>query len=236
MPWTPDLERERFLTFRGLAWAYALRGSHQKALQYAYFARDIAPSVMWVTTCYADQAYLARMAGENRSADALLRHAVACAHETDWTSHGEERVAILNLIELVADRDLATAANRLMDIYDAIPCRCRPSSRSRATSACARWKSTRAARSWRLRRTAGAVGLLHAPTRSFQSHRLRVARGGRGAAASRDQRARRLASARRRSGSRLLGELGRKRHSPTRDHHRRPALAALTPAQRRVFG
>lgn len=120
IPWTEDLEHERFLTFRGLAWAYALRGLHEKAFHYAYFARDIAPSVMWVTACYADQAYLARMAGENRSADALLRHAVACAQETDWTSPGEERVAILNLIELVADRDLA-AANRLLNIYDGIP-------------------------------------------------------------------------------------------------------------------
>jgi DNA-binding NarL/FixJ family response regulator len=120
LPWTQDLEGERFLTFRGLAWAYALRGSHEKALQYAYFARDIAPSVRWVTACYADQAYLARMAGEDASGDALLRHAVACAQETDWTSPGEERVAILNLIELTADRDLA-AANRLMDVYDGIP-------------------------------------------------------------------------------------------------------------------
>ncbi len=120
LPWTEDLEGERFLTFRGLAWAHALRGSHEKALQYAYFARDIAPSVRWVAACYADQAYLARMAGENASADALLRHAVACARETDWSSPGEERVAILNLIELAADRDLP-AASRLMDIYDAIP-------------------------------------------------------------------------------------------------------------------
>jgi DNA-binding CsgD family transcriptional regulator len=120
LPWTEDLEGERFLTFRGLAWAYALRGSHEKALQYAYFARDIAPSVRWVAACYADQAYLARMAGENASGDALLRHAVACARETDWSSPGEERVAILNLIELTADRDLP-AASRLMDIYDAIP-------------------------------------------------------------------------------------------------------------------
>jgi DNA-binding CsgD family transcriptional regulator len=120
LPWTVDLEGERFLTFRGLAWGYALRGSHDKALQYAYFARDIAPSVRWVTACYADQAYLARMAGENASGDALLRHAVACAKETDWTSPGEERVAILNLVELAADRDFSSA-NRLMDIYDGIP-------------------------------------------------------------------------------------------------------------------
>ena len=120
IPWTADLESERFLTFRGLAWAHALRGSHEKALHYAYFARDIAPSVMWVAACYADQAYLARMASENRSADALLRHATACARETDWTSPGEERVALLNLVELLADCDTA-AGRALLDIYDDIP-------------------------------------------------------------------------------------------------------------------
>ncbi len=120
IPWTHDLEVERFLTFRGLAWAHALRGEHAKAFHYAYFARDIAPSVMWITASYADQAYLARMAGENSSADALLRHAVACARETDWSTMGEERVALLNLIELLSDRDIE-AGNALLAIYDGIP-------------------------------------------------------------------------------------------------------------------
>lgn len=127
IPWTLDIERERFLTFRGLAWAYALRGLHPDALRYAYFARDIAPSSMWVTACYADQAYLARMAGEDRSADALLRHAISRAREIDWSAAGEERVALLNLVELAADRDRADAKH-LLDIYDAIapvsPTRC----------------------------------------------------------------------------------------------------------------
>lgn len=120
IPWTHDLEVERFLTFRGLAWAHALCGKHEKAFHYAYFARDIAPSVMWVTAAYADQAYLARMAGENSSADALLRHAVACARETDWSTMSEERVALLNLIELLSDRDVE-AGKALLALYDGIP-------------------------------------------------------------------------------------------------------------------
>jgi DNA-binding CsgD family transcriptional regulator/tetratricopeptide (TPR) repeat protein len=119
MAWTEDLEVERFLTFRGLAWAYALRGSHRKAFQYIYFARDIAPSAKWVTACYADLAYLSMMAGEERSAAAVLDHAVTCALETDWSSDGEERVALLNLIELVADRDPATSRS-LLSIYQGI--------------------------------------------------------------------------------------------------------------------
>jgi len=118
--WTHDLEGERFLTLRGLAWAYALRGSHETALRYAYLARDIAPSRMWVTACYADHAYLARMAREDSSSNALLRHAISCAKELEWISSGEERVAILNLVELAADRDLEDA-KRLLEIYDGIP-------------------------------------------------------------------------------------------------------------------
>lgn len=120
LPWNEELETERFLAFRGLAWAYALRGFHEKAFQYAYFARDIAPSASWVTASYCDQAYLARMAGEHRSADALLDHAVACAKETHWSSRGEERVSLLNLVELIADRDPATA-RAVLSIYEGIP-------------------------------------------------------------------------------------------------------------------
>ena len=120
IPWTADLAREHFLTLRGLAWACALRGEHAQALHYCYLARDVAPSAMWVTACYADQAYLARMAGEEASASALLDHAVASALKTDWQSPGEERVAMLNLMELVADRDVAQA-RRLLEAYDAIP-------------------------------------------------------------------------------------------------------------------
>jgi DNA-binding CsgD family transcriptional regulator/tetratricopeptide (TPR) repeat protein len=119
LPWHEELETERFLTFRGLAWAYALRGFHEKAFQYSYFARDIAPSASWIAASYCDQAYLARMAGEHRSADALLAHAVACATETNWTSPGEERISLLNLVEVVADRDPATA-RAILSIYEDI--------------------------------------------------------------------------------------------------------------------
>ncbi len=120
MPWHDELESERFLTFRGLAWAYALRGMHQQAFEYAYRARDCAPSDLWVTAAYCDQAYLARMAGQDRVSDALLQHALDRARSTDWTSRGEERVSLLNLAELVADRD-ADVAEELITMYDAIP-------------------------------------------------------------------------------------------------------------------
>ena len=119
LPWNEELEAERFLTLRSLAWAFALRGMHERALQYAYMARDIAPSRMWITSSYCDQAYLARMARENQSSDALLAHAVACAKETSWTSQGEERVSLLDLAEVAADRDPAVA-HEILAIYDSI--------------------------------------------------------------------------------------------------------------------
>ncbi len=119
LPWNEELEAERFLTCRNLAWAYALRGMHDQAFRYAYVARDAAPSAQWVTASYCDQAYLARMAGENQSSDALLLHATASARATCWSSPAEERVSLLDLAELLADRD-AAAAQEIMSAYDAI--------------------------------------------------------------------------------------------------------------------
>jgi DNA-binding CsgD family transcriptional regulator/tetratricopeptide (TPR) repeat protein len=124
--WTDDLKLERFLTYRAMAWAYALRGAHKKAFRYAYLARDNAPSAMWIAASYADEAYLTRMAGENRSSEALLQHAIDRAKETNWTSRGEERIALLSLVELSADRDPASA-EALMAIYDRISAPVEPS-------------------------------------------------------------------------------------------------------------
>lgn len=236
LPWTVDLEGERFLTFRGLAWGYALRGSHDKALQYAYFARDIAPSVRWVTACYADQAYLARMAGENASGDALLRHAVACAQETDWTSPGEERVAILNLVELTADRDLP-AANRLMEIYDGIPVTLSP------RLALARDNRMRAMEDYARGCIFAASGQRHAAIEllaSAHSTYASIGYGWRAAAAALRLHAATEDIAWLQIAGAAVAEFSES--SVARDIRRRAEgaddrrLASLTPAQRRVFG
>ncbi len=119
LPWNEELETERFLTCRYLSWAYALRGMHEQALRYAYVARDAAPSPMWVTASYCDQAHLSRMAGEDQTSDALLAHARDAAQHTTWMSPEEERLSLLDLAELLADRDPAAAAETLAT-YDAI--------------------------------------------------------------------------------------------------------------------
>jgi DNA-binding CsgD family transcriptional regulator/tetratricopeptide (TPR) repeat protein len=119
LQWTDDLKEQQFLSLRGMAWASALRGSHEKALEYSYAARDVAPTKLWITACYADQAYLARMAGQKTSADAMLRHSVKSSLDMDWNTQSEERIALLNLIELAADDEVA-GAQQLMDVYDNI--------------------------------------------------------------------------------------------------------------------
>jgi DNA-binding CsgD family transcriptional regulator len=235
IPWTRDLECERFLTFRGLAWAYALRGSHETALSYACSARDIAPSRMWVTACYADQAYLARMAREDSSSNALLRHAISCAKEIEWISPGEERVAILNLVELAADRDVEDA-KRLLEIYDGIAVGLAPhlalarDQRLRAMEAYARGTLLAASGS-----RAGAVELLQSSYSIFAS----IGYAWRAAAAALRLNAvteeiswlRLAADAVQGFPESSVAEEIRKKAAGVSD----PRAASLTPAQRRVY-
>jgi DNA-binding CsgD family transcriptional regulator len=118
IPWTEDLVHTRFLSLRSLAWAHCLRGSPRAAHALLHELRDVAPSPQWIAAIYADQAYLARMAGDGVGAQALLEHAVGVALATDWgKGDGEDRVALLNLIELACDTDRVSAA-ALLSVYD----------------------------------------------------------------------------------------------------------------------
>lgn len=119
LPWTEDLADVRFLTLRSLAWAHALRGSHREAQRMMHEVRDLAPTQSWIVACYADQAYLARMAGNDVASDSLLEHAINVARRTSWDGATEERVGLLNLIELAADYD-RPAARELVAIYERI--------------------------------------------------------------------------------------------------------------------
>lgn len=119
IPWTPDLAEVRFLTMRALAWAHALRGSHRAAQRMMLEVRDLVPTQNWVAASYADQAYLARMARADVIADSLLQHAIEVARRTTWNGTTEERVALLNLIELAADAD-RPAAIELVALYRGI--------------------------------------------------------------------------------------------------------------------
>lgn len=117
--WTPDLAVQNFLTRRSIAWAYALRGSHRKAQRMMHALVDSAPSPQWRATIYGELAYLVRIGGSSEAADALLEHATENALAISWESSNEERVGLLSLIELTAERDVA-ASLALLDRYDAI--------------------------------------------------------------------------------------------------------------------
>lgn len=119
IPWTDDLADVQFLTMRALAWAHALRGSHRAAQRMMLEVRDLAPSQSWIAAAYADQAYLARMSGADMMASSLLQHAINVARQTSWDGTSEERVALLNLIELAADAD-RPAALELVAMYERI--------------------------------------------------------------------------------------------------------------------
>lgn len=119
--WTKNLESLRVLTLRAMAWSYALRGDAVTALRLMYDVRDAAPiSKRVLVGC--DLAYLARMASESASAQALLEYATDIALNTEaWKmSIDEDRVGLLNLIELNADVDVP-AARRLWQRYQEIP-------------------------------------------------------------------------------------------------------------------
>jgi DNA-binding CsgD family transcriptional regulator len=117
--WTPDLAEQKFLAQRSLAWAYALRGLHRKAQRMMHALVDAAPSPQWRATLYAELAYLVRIAGSGEAADALLEHASEYALAISWESSNEERVGLLSLIELTAERDVP-ASLALLDRYEAI--------------------------------------------------------------------------------------------------------------------
>ena len=119
VPWTDDLNEERFFCSRNLAWAFALRGSHDDALEQMWRAHDLAPSLRWRISSLADMSYLARMVGDDRSSNATLRHATILATDCEWNSSGEDRTTLLYLAELNADRD-TDAAVTMLALYDAI--------------------------------------------------------------------------------------------------------------------
>jgi len=119
--WGKNQADVRFQTLRGIAWARALHGSYLPALVTILEARDLAPGPTWVACCYADQAYLERMAGGGVSAEARLRYAATFAQSIDWSMcAGEERAALLNLAELCSDAD-PVAARTMLDLYMTLP-------------------------------------------------------------------------------------------------------------------
>jgi DNA-binding NarL/FixJ family response regulator len=121
IPWTPDVREQRCAFRRGLAWGHALHGSERTAHRIIFeLLEEGSPTPEWRALIYADHAFLVAATGCNEIADPLIEQATSVALQTSWMSAGEERIGLLNLVELVADRDVA-AAQALLDIYERIP-------------------------------------------------------------------------------------------------------------------
>jgi DNA-binding CsgD family transcriptional regulator len=126
IPWTTDLRENHFAVRRCLAWGHALHGSERAAHRIMFeLFEEAPPTPQWRPWIYADLAYLIAATGYDEITDPLIEQATSVALQTSWTSLGEERIGLLNLIELAADRDLA-AAEALLDIYDRIPVKIGP--------------------------------------------------------------------------------------------------------------
>ena len=120
IPWTPDVGIQHFATRRCLAWGHALHGSERTAHRIIIELLDEpAPTPQWRMFIYADHAYLVAATGCDEITDPLVEKATEVALQTDWASMGEERIGLLNLIELVADRNLA-AAQAMLEMYERI--------------------------------------------------------------------------------------------------------------------
>ena len=125
IPWTPDLRESHFGMRRSLAWSHALHGSERTAHRMMFeLFEEAPPTSQWRTIIYADLAYLIAATGFDELTGPLIEQATSVAMRTSWASTGEERIGLLNLIELLADRDL-TAAQALLDIYEHIPVKIR---------------------------------------------------------------------------------------------------------------
>lgn len=117
IPWTVDLEMYRLIVKRCMVWTYALHGSERVAHHLMFELIDELPTPALRPILYADQAYLMYATGNDEVAAPLLTRAIEYACQISWDSSGEQRVALLNLVVLAAQRD-TVSARMLMNIYD----------------------------------------------------------------------------------------------------------------------
>jgi DNA-binding CsgD family transcriptional regulator len=110
MPWSDDLQGERFLCVRALAWDAFLRGESAQAQWLLKDSKALAASDAWRLMAHLDRAYVARMNGNEHWAAEELATAHAIARTVEWSAtHGEERQALVMLAVLFSPTDMAQA-------------------------------------------------------------------------------------------------------------------------------
>ena len=110
LSWSDDMQSERFLCLRALAWTSFLRGDSAQAQWLFKEAKSYAASDAWTVMAHLDRAYVARMNGNEPWAveEALEAHRIA--RGVPWSAtQGEERQALVMLAVLLAPVDMARA-------------------------------------------------------------------------------------------------------------------------------
>ncbi len=110
MPWTDDLQTDRFLCLRALGWSAFLHGEPAQAQWFFRDSKACATNDAWRVMTHVDRAYVARMNGNEPWATEELAAAHAIARTVDWPDfRGEERQALVMLATLFAPTDMARA-------------------------------------------------------------------------------------------------------------------------------
>ena len=110
IPWTSDLQMERFQTLRLSAWSQALQAGYIPAIRQLHEAREAAPSPYFEVLSRFDRAWVSRIAGERASFEAEALGAAELALSLDWTvPAGEEATALLVGAELLSGIDTVLA-------------------------------------------------------------------------------------------------------------------------------
>ena len=108
--WTSEIQVQRFLAVRALAWHAYLQGEPGRAQWLFKTSKDIAPTPAWQVMAHVDRAYVARMNLNEAWAVEELYQAHALARAVNWSAtKGEERVALMTLAALFATVDMAQA-------------------------------------------------------------------------------------------------------------------------------
>lgn len=121
LPWTADLQMQRYNTLRHIGWTYALGGQYVLGLRQLAAARDVAPKRALIAVSTLDAAWVTWASGEKNAAQAHLQEALEIVGDVDWEAQrGSEEVwALLLASELcVTIESNAEGAERLMNAYD----------------------------------------------------------------------------------------------------------------------
>jgi tetratricopeptide (TPR) repeat protein len=114
LPWTAETAVPRFEALRHVAWCHALSGNHVKAFRLLRESAEVAPTIPWRIFAFLDRSMLAREMGEALFAEDEMQGAEAIAEGFDWSqSSGDERLALLQLAELTAQRNPERAQHHI---------------------------------------------------------------------------------------------------------------------------